>query len=124
MLGNYFSGTFKNTVIKVKAVQTETRGLISGQSANCTIYNVYIESDVTGSKVDHIFANVYGGCAFRNTVVKVKGLTGIIESTTATQSNVVTVTETFFTDQELIKFSSFEEKADGLYFNGKLVLAK
>lgn len=124
LLGNYFNGTFKNTVIKVIAVETETKGLISGQSANCNMSNIYVEGNVTGSKAEHIFRGVYSGCVFGNIVVNVKGIVGVIASDTATQNNVITVTESFFTDNANLSFGSFAMTDAGLTFNGRLVLVK
>ena len=126
LLGNYFSGTFKNTIVKISSVQiTAIKGLISGQSYAATYQNIYVEADVTGTNVESVFRGVYGGCTFKDIVVNVKGIKDVIStSATVTEENVVTVTETFFTDYATINFGSFAMTAAGLTFNGKLVLAK
>ena len=124
LLGNYFSGEFKNTIVTVASVQTETKGLITGQSANSTIKNVYIEGDVTGSVAESVFRNVYGSCHFVNVITNVKGASDVINGTAATETNVVSVGDNFFTENATLKFGSFEVKTDGLYFAGKKVLAK
>lgn len=108
----------------VSTVQTETKGLISGQSANCTIQNVYIEGDVTGSIAESVFRNVYGGCHFINVITNVKGTEDVISGEATTETNVISVGENFFTENSTLKFGSFEVKEDGLYFAGKKVLAK
>lgn len=124
LLGNYFNGTFKNTIVKVSSVQTETKGLISGQSANCNMSNIYVEADTTGSNALSVFRGVYSGCSFANMVINVKGVDDVFSGTPATEENVVTVTETFFTDNASLNFGSFAMTEQGLTFNGKLVYAK
>ncbi len=124
LLGNYFNGTFKNTVVKVSSVQTETKGLISGQSANCSMSNIYVEADATGSNAKSVFRGVYGGCSFTNMVINVKGFEDVFSGTPATETNVVSVTETFFTDNASLNYGSFAITEQGLTFNGKLVYAK
>jgi hypothetical protein len=124
LLGNYFNGTFKNTVVKVSLIQTETKGLISGQSANCSMSNIYVEADATGSNAKSVFRGVYGGCSFTNMVINVKGFEDVFSGTPTTETNVVSVTETFFTDNASLNYGSFAITEQGLTFNGKLVYAK
>ncbi len=126
LLGNYFGGTFKNTIVKISSVQIpDIKGLISGQSADATFQNIYVEADVTGTNVESVFRGVYGGCTFKDIVVNVKGITDVVStSSTITEENVVTVTDTFFTDNATLSFGLFAMTDAGLTFNGKLVLAK
>ena len=126
LLGNYFGGTFKNTIVKISSVQiTDIKGLISGQSYGATYQNIYVEADVSETNVESVFRGVYSSCTFKDIVVNVKGIKDVISTgDTVTEENVVTVTETFFTDYATINFGSFAMTEQGLTFNGKLVLAK